>query len=135
MRERAAGSLVLVLDENLSGKTILAGLLAAQVPARPQTDFIRRGSTDQEVLRALAPHRECFLLSKDSDFHRKTIQKKALTEHRIGAFVITSHKGKTGPELVELITRAWPRIQAFAARVDRPFAVKILANGHIDRVL
>jgi len=68
------------------------------------------GVPDEEVLRTLAQHPDCFLLSKDSDFHKKPMLKEALVRYGIGAFVITSHKGKTAAELVELINKAWRRM-------------------------
>ena len=75
---------------------------------------MERGVPDEEVLRVLSQHSDCFLLTKDSDFHKKPMIKEALIQHGVGAFVITAHKGKTAAELVELINRAWGRIQKFA---------------------
>lgn len=134
MRNRAARSLTLLLDENLSGRIIIDGLTEHNIPVKPQTDFMARGLPDEEVLKILAKHRDCFLLTKDSDFHKKPVVKAALIDHRIGAFVITSHKNKTGPQLVKLIAAAWGRMQRFAAKHEPPFIVKILADGRIERV-
>ena len=135
MRDRPARrSLILLLDENLSGHRIVEGLTECNIPVRPQTDLMTRGIPDEEVLRILADHPDCFLLSKDSDFHKKPMIRKAIIRHGIGAFVITSHKGKTAPELVQLINRAWRRIQHFAEHHNRPFVAKILANGHVEEV-
>ncbi len=93
-----------------------------------------RGIPDEEVLRILAQYPNCFLLSKDSDFHKKPMVKEALIQHGVGAFVITAHKNKTGPQLVELINKAWRRIQKFAQKHPRPFVAKILAEGRIEEV-
>ncbi len=135
MRDRSArGSLILVLDENLSGHRIVEGLIEHGIPVKPQTDLMPRGIPDEEVLGVLADHPHCFLLSKDSDFHKKPMIHKALIRHGVGAFVITSHKGKTAPELVQLINRAWRRIQRFAEHHERPFVAKILADGHVEEV-
>jgi Domain of unknown function (DUF5615) len=134
LRDRAARSLILLLDENLSGRRIIEGLIKCNIPVKPQTDLMERGLPDEEVLRILARHPACFLLTKDSDFHKKPAVKTALIDHRIGAFVITSHKGRTAAELVELITRAWGRMQRFAQNHDRPFVVKVLADGRIEEV-
>ncbi|HEY3276706.1 MAG TPA: DUF5615 family PIN-like protein [Syntrophorhabdaceae bacterium] len=135
MRDRPArGSLILVLDENLSGHRIVKGLTECGIPVKPQTDLMKRGIPDEEVLSALADHPDCFLLSKDSDFHKKPMIRKALIRHGIGAFVITSHKGKTAPELVQLINSAWRRMQRFAEQHERPFVAKILADGHVEEV-
>lgn len=135
MRDRAPGGVVLVLDENLSGKSIIQGLRAAGVPVRPQTDLMGRGVSDPEVFEALAPHADCYLLTKDAQFHRRPAEKAALEQHGVGAFVITSHKNKTGPELVALIRDSWPRIERFARAHSRPFIAKILASGRVERIV
>ena len=135
MRARATRSVTLILDENLSGKTILAGLREAQIPVRPQTDFFKRATPDAQVFSALAAHPECYLLTKDREFHRRPAEKAALLQCGIGAFVITSQKNKTGPELVDLIRVAWPRIERFALHNQRPFIAKILADGRIERII
>ena len=134
MRDRAARSLTLVLDENLSGHRIVRPLAAHGIPVKPQTDLMKRGIPDEEVLRILSRHPDCCFLSKDSDFHKKPMVKAALLEHGIRAFIITSHKGKTAPELVELIIMAWGRIQRFVRKYDPPFVAKILADGKITLV-
>lgn len=133
MRDRTArGSLILLLDENLSGHRIVEGLTSVGIPVKPQTDLMARGIPDEEVLSILAQHPECYLLSKDSDFHKKPVIRDALIEHGVGAFVITSHKGKRADELVALIAKAWKRIEKFAEKHNRPFVAKILADGRVE---
>jgi hypothetical protein len=36
---------------------------------------MKRGISDEKVLQALTKHPDCFLLSKDSDFHKKPMVK------------------------------------------------------------
>jgi hypothetical protein len=93
---------------------------------------MERGIPDEEVLAALAQHPDCFLLSKDSDFHKKPAVKEAMIRHGIGVFVITAHEGKTASELVELIHTSWRRIERFAKKHNRPFVAKILADGRVE---
>ena len=135
MRARATRGVTLVLDENLSGKSILAALAAANVPARSQTDYFPRGTPDTEAFSSLAQHLDCYLLTKDKKFHRTPAESEALQKHGIGAFVITAQKGKSGQALAELIQAAWPRIQRFALDNERPFIAKILADGRVERVM
>jgi hypothetical protein len=132
LRARSAGGLILLLDENLSGHRIIEGLTAHGVPVRPQTSIMKRGIPDEEVLSVLEHHPDLFLLSKDSDFHKKPVIKEAVIRHGIGAFVITAHKGKTAAELVELICISWNRMERFARNHDRPFVAKILADGRVE---
>ena len=79
MRDRAARGLILVLDENLSGHRIVDGLRERGIPVKPQTDFMKRGLPDEEVLRILSQHPNCCFLTKDSDFHRKPMVKTAIS--------------------------------------------------------
>jgi len=132
LRDRAARSVILLLDENLSGHRIIEGLTAHGIPVKPQTSIMERGIPDEEVLAALQQHPDCFLLSKDSDFHKKPAIKEAMIRQGIGVFVITAHKGKTAAELVELIRISWSRIERFARKHDRPFVAKILADGRVE---
>jgi hypothetical protein len=123
-----------VLDENLSGHRIVQGLRQRGIPVKPQTELMKRGVSDEEVLRNIARHADHFLLSKDRDFRYKPVVKKALIEHQVGAFIITSQKGKTAAELVELIAHAWPRIQHCAVEKSRPFVAKITADARVEIV-
>jgi hypothetical protein len=111
---------------------IIEGLTALEIPVKPQTAIMARGLPDEEVLEILARHTDCFLLTKDSDFRKKPMVRKALLEHGIGAFVIIAHKNKTADDLVALIGKAWHRIQRFANKHDRPFVAKILADGRVE---
>ena len=72
-----------------------------------------------------------YLVSKDRDFRYKPSVKKRLNESRIGAFVITASKNKTGPQLVEMIAAAWPKIRRFIETHDRPFAATVKGDGSV----
>ena len=122
---------VLMLDENLSGKSIVEGLTAKGIPAKPQTAFMARGISDEELLDNLAQHPDIYLISKDSDFRYKPSVKNRLESAKVGAFVITATKNKTGTQLVDLIAAAWPRIIRFVARHQRPFVAKINGQGSV----
>ena len=135
MRDRAARGITLVLDENLSGRRILKGLRDEGIAVVPQTAFMKRGVSDEELLRKLAGKPDHFLLSKDSDFHRRPAVKAALFQHGIGAFIITAHKNKTAADLVSLIVRAWPRMQRCAENHRRPFVAKILADARVEVIV
>ncbi|MFH0964029.1 MAG: DUF5615 family PIN-like protein [Planctomycetota bacterium] len=134
MRNRAARRIVVVLDENLSGQRIVDGLRRNKIPVEPLTDLMERGATDEELLARLARHPDYYLLSKDSDFHRKPAVKEALIKHGVGAFVITAHKSKTAADLVELVNQAWRGMQRCARKHKRPFVAKILADARVEVV-
>jgi hypothetical protein len=133
VRDRTDRRLILLLDENLSGHKIIDGLAALNIPVKPQTEIMERGVPDEKVLTILSQYPDYYLLTKDSDFHKKPVVKLALIEHGVGAFVITAHKGKTASELVSLVGKAWNRIQRFTEKHDRPFVAKILADGRVEK--
>ena len=120
-----------MLDENLSGKTILSGLQEKGIPVKPQTDYMERGVTDERLLEILAAEQNTYLITKDRDFRYKPSVKKALLESSIGAFVITATKNKTGPQLVEMIADAWPKILKTVKKHNRPFVAKIMGDGSV----
>jgi hypothetical protein len=124
--------IVLMLDENLSGHSIVSGLIEQGVPVKAQTELMDRGVPDEELLSLLAGKRNVYLITKDRDFRYKPTVKKALTKAKVGAFVITATKNKSGSQLVEIIHSAWPRILNFIESHHRPFVAKIMGDGRIE---
>lgn len=118
--------MILVLDENLSGRSILDRLQAADIPVKAQTELMPRGISDEQVLEYIAGQQDHCLITKDSDFHRHTGIRDTLRRFQVGAFVITGHKDKNGGQLADQIIQAWPKMQAFAAANPPPFVAKIL---------
>ncbi len=133
--EPSTYQLALVLDENLSGHRIFNTLKQADLPVKMQTELMSRGASDEEVLRILASHKNHYLISKDSDFHRKPTIRKCLIDHKIGAFIITAHKGKTAEELSKIILQAWKRMEKFMRCNKPPFVMKITAEGKVTKLI
>jgi predicted nuclease of predicted toxin-antitoxin system len=122
--------IILMLDENLSGKTIVSALKEQGVPVRAQTDYMERGVPDETLLSLLAHERNVYLLTKDRDFRYKPSVKKALLESKVGALVITATKNKTGAQLVEMISAAWPKIQRAIEKHIAPLCCKNHGGRH-----
>ncbi len=122
----------LLLDENLSGKSIIQGLLDRDIPAYPQWHIAPRGATDADLLLALAKHDDLYLLSRDPDFRYHAAIRKCLVDSGVGAFVITSSGNKSSQEIIDLISRAWPRIQKFVSKTKRPFVAKVTSERKVQ---
>ena len=118
----------LLLDETLSGRTVLSGLKTHGIPVMGLCEVVDRGSSDTTVLNALAARPDLYLLTRDRDFRYHPRVKERLMAHGIGVFVITSAGNKTAPELVAIVLSAWPAINRFVKRNKRPFAAKITGN-------
>ena len=102
------------------------------MPACPQTQIIARGATDEQLLDALREHPELFLLTRDRDFRYRASVRERLVAAKVGAFVITAAKNRTGEELVSLIVAAWPHLERFARKQPRPFVARVLAAGKVQ---
>ncbi len=127
MRKAAQERLIsLVLDENISGPSILAPLLNSGVPVKAQTEVMARGIPDDQVLEHLSKHPGHYLLTHDADFHRHTGTVQVLKRHQVGAIVMTGLKNKKGLEMAEVILRAWPAIYRFIQNHYPPFVIKVV---------
>jgi hypothetical protein len=124
---------VFVLDENLSGRSIVNGLRSRQIPVHPFTDYFDRGTDDHELIAGMHGRPDLYLISRDRDFRYKPDMAAALLRAGVGAFVLTSAGNKTGTQLVEIIVGAWNGIARFAAKTPRPFVAKVRANGTVER--
>ena len=122
----------LVLDETLAGKSILEGLQRQDIPAISLTEFVPRGATDEGVLEALAQKANLFFVTRDRHFRYHSAVKERLLAGGVGAFVVTSAGNKTAAQIVELLSKAWPHIQKFVNKHERPFAAKITASGKVE---
>ena len=130
--EKQHDPFALLLDENLSSKSIIQGLLGHNIPVHPQTYVAPRGVTDDDLLLALAEHDNLYLLSRDQDFRYHSATQKRLMDSGIGAFVITSSGNKNSQEIIALITKAWRRIQKFISKTKRPFVAKVTSEGKVQ---
>ena len=126
--------MILVLDENLSGRSILDPLRQANIPVKALTEVMPRGTPDEELLVHIAKHPDHFLLSKDSDFYRHSGIRDTLKYHGVGAFVLANHKNQTGSQLADQIIKAWPKIQVLADSTPLPFVFKLVQN-RIEKVV
>lgn len=127
MRKVAQKRLIsVVLDENISGPSILAPLRTAGVPVKAQTDVMARGIPDDQVLKHLSKHPGHYLLTHDADFHRHTGTVDVLKRYKVGAIVLTGLKNKKGPEMAKVILRAWPAIHRFIESHAPPFVIKVV---------
>lgn len=131
--EKPPDSTIVVLDENLSGHSILQALHDRGLPVQPQINYVARGATDVAVVAALAKYTNLVLVTKDADFRYKRDLVKQLLSAKMRVFVLTSAGNKQGSALVEQIAAAWPAMQRFLAKNAPPFVVKVGHDGVLLR--
>ena len=122
----------LLLDETLSGKSIVETVKAAGVPIVGFEEFADRGIDDKTLLTRLAKRRDLYLITRDRDFRYKHDVVNTLREAELGAFVLTSAGNKTGGQLASTLIAAWPRIRRFIHEHARPFVAKVRSDGSVE---
>ncbi len=122
---------VLLLDENLSGRSILSSLREQGIPVAGQAELLPRGISDSELLTNMAKLPGHYLLTRDPDFRYKRDVVETLRRVRVSVFVLTASGNKTGAQLAELIAATWPAMKRFIAKNDRPFVAKVRTDGSI----
>ncbi|MEK6320763.1 MAG: hypothetical protein AABN33_03665 [Acidobacteriota bacterium] len=90
----------------------------------PKTRATRSGSQRSEK-------KGWTVLTKDSHIKHRLVERTALLEAGVRAFVLVSGN-LTGPEMAKIFVRALPRMKKFAARHLPPFIAKIHRDGSIE---
>lgn len=76
--------------------------------------------------------RECWVvLTKDQRIRYNTLEITALLRSGARVFVLVSGN-LTGPEIVEVFTRALPKIRRLAISTRAPFIAKVFRNGSVS---
>lgn len=122
---------VFVLDENLSGKSIVAGLLAKGLKVRPFADVFPRGMDDMALLKAISETRDLFLVTRDRDFRHKPDVSRALRRTSVGVFVLTASGNRTGEQLQAILIESWSRMVRVARKSPRPFIALVRGDGSV----
>jgi hypothetical protein len=71
------------------------------------------------------------VLTKDSHIKHRLVERTALLESGVRAFVLVSGN-LTGLEMANIFVQALPRMNRFAAKHSPPFIAKIHRNGSIE---
>lgn len=120
-----------VLDETLSGRSILQGLKERGIAVHSFQEFFQRGAKDTEVLQVLARQPGLFLITRDQDFRYKRDVAVEIRRRGAGVFVLSASGNRTGNQLAAILADAWPRIVRTTRRTRRPFVARIRGDGTV----
>lgn len=129
--QRRLENFVIVLDENLSSRRIIAKLLGHELPVHPQTDFVPRGATDPELVKALSGHPNIGLITRDEDFRYKAGTVEVLKTSKVGVFVLTGGGNRRAEEIADIIIRAWSSMCRIRSKNDTPFVARVSPDGTV----
>ena len=122
--------LVFFLDRSLGKEIIANALRAAGADLRIHDDLFAQDARDQDWLPEVGKQ-GWIVLTKDSHIKHRLVERTALLESGVRAFVLVSGN-VTGPEMAAIFVKALPRMKRFAAKHAPPFIAKIHRDGSIE---
>jgi predicted nuclease of predicted toxin-antitoxin system len=122
-------SVIIVMDENIAGHSILEVLNRRGIRAESQLKYTPRGVFDDDLVAALAPHPNLVLVTKDRDFRYKRDLVEKLPRLGLRIFVLSGLGSKTGEQIAAQILDAWPALRRFLKRNPPPFVAHVRADG------
>jgi predicted nuclease of predicted toxin-antitoxin system len=123
----------LFLDRNLGKRIITDALRQAGADVRVHDDYFSPNARDEEWLSEVG-RRQWVVLTKDTRIRYREIERMALMNAGVRAFVLTA-KNLQGSEMANILVRALPAIQRFATRHPPPFIAKITRSGRVSMLL
>jgi predicted nuclease of predicted toxin-antitoxin system len=119
----------LFLDRNLGKKIIADALRQAGADVRVHDDLFPPNARDEEWLSEVG-RLQWVVLTKDTRIRYREIERMALMNARVRAFVLTA-KNLQGSEMANIFVTALPAIQRFATRHVPPFIATITRGGRV----
>ncbi len=106
-------SLTFFLDRALGNKVIANALRATGADVRVHSDHFAQDARDEEWL-AQVGQQGWIILTKDTRIRYRTIERNALMNARVRAFVLVSGN-LSGQEMAKIFVKALPAIRKFVA--------------------
>jgi len=117
------------LDRCLGSKVVAEALRNAGAQVAVHADFFRHDCPDEEWLRAVGPRR-WIVLTKDKWIKRRELERKALEEAKVAAFVLAA-KDLKGDQVGAAFVAALPRLRQFANAYTRPLLGTVSRIGEV----
>lgn len=124
--------LVFFVDESLDSLTVVEALRAADATVERLTEHFPKGTADETWL-ALAGSNSWVVLTRDKRIRYRQLERLALKEARVRAFVFTGGN-VTVKDTAAILARALPRIEARCRAETGPFIFHIGRTGKPIRV-
>lgn len=124
--------LVLFVDESLDSLTVVEALRAAGATVERLTDRFPKGTPD-EIWLAYAGSRNCIVLTRDKRIRYRQLERLALTEAKVRAFVFTGGN-VTMKDTASILVKSLPHIDRLCKTQSGPFIYHIGLAGKPHRV-
>ena len=120
---------VFFLDRAMSARRVVEALQEAGAVFHRHDDSFPQNTLDTDWL----PHvgqQGWFVITQDLRIRYNPLEKKALLENRVGAFILVG-KNLSGAGMAECVRRALPKMTDLARQQPRPFIAKVYADGRV----
>lgn len=92
-------------------------------------EHFSQDTLDEEWLAEVGA-RGWIVLTNDSRITKRTLEIRALHDHKVAAFILTSMNLK-GEEMAEAFTKALSKIQRLVEKQQRPFVATVSRKGEV----
>lgn len=117
------------LDRRLGSKVVAEILRKAGATVEVHADHFKHDCPDEDWLTAVGP-KGWIVLTKDKWIKRRELERKALEEAHVAAFVLAA-KDLKGEQIGEAFVAALPRLRQFATSYARPMLGTVSRNGEV----
>lgn len=121
------------IDASLGRKIVAEALRRAGAKVEVHDDHFPQGTPDKEWL-AAAGQRCWAVLTKDDRIRYHDLERLALTNARVRAFVLTA-RGLRGEENAGILVNALPAIHRMLSKRPGPFIAKISRGGAVSLLI
>lgn len=120
---------IFFIDRALGSKTVPTALSNAGFLVEIHDDHFRGDAPDTEWLTEVGK-RGWVVLSKDKLIRKRPLERNALINAKVAAFILTSGNLK-GEEMGKIFVRARKRMLKFLSTHTRPFIATVTRNGEV----
>ncbi|MBI2922026.1 MAG: hypothetical protein HYY18_13145 [Planctomycetes bacterium] len=117
------------LDRCLGSIVVAEALRKSGAQVTVHADHFRHDCPDVEWLAAVGPRR-WIVLTKDKWIKRRELERKALEEAKVAAFVLAA-KDLTGEQIGAAFVASLPRLRQFALSYARPLLGTVSRKGEV----
>jgi hypothetical protein len=117
------------IDRSLGTRLLSAALRSAGARVEVHDDHFPQDTPDTEWLSTVG-QRGWVVLSKDVRIRRDRLERVALLESKVKAFLLTQ-QGLTGADMADIFVRAMPEMVRRASRAKRGFICTVSRSGQI----
>jgi predicted nuclease of predicted toxin-antitoxin system len=118
------------LDRNLGKHQVAAALREAGAVIHVHEEHFAADARDEDWL-AVVGRKGWIVLTKDRKIRYRAIERVALMNAGVGAFVLTAGNLNAG-EMAQAFVKALPRIHKFLAKHRRPFIANVTSSGQVS---